>query len=829
MPMFNEQEQLVIEENVDELQIFIDTQGPQITDVTINNLDADDYDLFDPKPSQTGPTPLIDSLTIHVRDLPSRVDQAVNINDFLYEAIKADIAGTAGNYLLVGDHVGIIPIQSITVNNETAADYTFNGTLTAVTSTSVITDGNLVGAAERPVVGDYILINNGAAAGQVRRIVAYSAATGQMTLDQPLLALPAAGNSYTITTFAEATIVLDFFTPLPDDRFTLTVSDNLVDPAGNKLDGESNADEPQEIPSFPSGDGVPGGSFIARFTVDSRPELGSHVAQDIDVDINGNFVWDPANGQIGNDATNVDLSFTLPVANADGSIGEGGYNVHDLLFAGKFLPLIGEGGEGAGGGPVGTPRYFDQLAAFGNSAELGGIFRWIIDTNSDGVVTLGTDVLTTQAAVVNGFSVAGAIPVAGNFDGNLANGDEIGLYNAGRWALDTNKNYMIDAADTFLNTTLLGAPIVGDFDGDGLDDLAVFNSNQFFFNLANDGFGDAADRTMIWGFPGVLDKPVAADMDQDGIDDIGLWVPRTSASLPQGVAEWYFLISNDPTGNLRVTGNINRLNHAFTPAPFGFDVFAEFGDERSLPIVGNFDPPVSASANQTITLAGDYDGSGVVDYADYQMWKSYFGTTDPACDGNGDGIVNAADYTIWRDNLGRVAGGAGSASAVSSGGSSSSSAGSAALTISDFGDEADEPSAALLASRNSVSTAFLVTAAPLPAVEAAPLIVAPTTAAAPAVETTAANSKSIGLAALFFSSPFSDALGSSESFVATTLGASVEDNSLLLSVVDEQSARIDDALEDFDADAAWDDELGDDSADDHEGSLALAWQAWDEI
>ena len=84
------------------------------------------------------------------------------------------------------------------------------------------------------------------------------------------------------------------------------------------------------------------------------------------------------------------------------------------------------------------------MAAFGNSAELGGIFRWIIDTNSDGVVTIGTDILTTQPLLGN-FGVAGAIPVAGEFDFNLNNGDEIGLYNSGKWGLDTNHNFVIEA------------------------------------------------------------------------------------------------------------------------------------------------------------------------------------------------------------------------------------------------------------------------------------------------------------------------------------------------------------------------------------------------
>ncbi len=62
--------------------------------------------------------------------------------------------------------------------------------------------------------------------------------------------------------------------PLPDDRFTLTISDSLRDPAQNRLDGESNASEPNNGPFFPSGDGHSGGDFVARFTVDTRPGTG---------------------------------------------------------------------------------------------------------------------------------------------------------------------------------------------------------------------------------------------------------------------------------------------------------------------------------------------------------------------------------------------------------------------------------------------------------------------------------------------------------------------------------------------------------------------------
>lgn len=50
-------------------------------------------------------------------------------------------------------------------------------------------------------------------------------------------------------------------------------------------------------------------------------------------------------------------------------------------------------------------------------------------------------------------------------------------------------------------------------------------------------------------------------------------------------------------------------------------------------------------------LAGDYNADGLVDAADYTLWRD----GDPSADANGDGQVNAADYTVWANNYGASA------------------------------------------------------------------------------------------------------------------------------------------------------------------------------
>ena len=63
----------------------------------------------------------------------------------------------------------------------------------------------------------------------------------------------------------------------------------------------------------------------------------------------------------------------------------------------------------------------------------------------------------------------------------------------------------------------------------------------------------------------------------------------------------------------------------------------------------------SLFSNPFVTLPGDYTGDGIVDVADYNLWRSNVGDTSSlVADGNGDGLVDSADYVVWRKNSGRT-------------------------------------------------------------------------------------------------------------------------------------------------------------------------------
>ena len=66
------------------------------------------------------------------------------------------------------------------------------------------------------------------------------------------------------------------------------------------------------------------------------------------------------------------------------------------------------------------------------------------------------------------------------------------------------------------------------------------------------------------------------------------------------------------------------------------------------------------------TLPGDYNGNGIVDAADYTVWRDTLGASVASfagADGDGSAVVNQLDYDLWKSRFGDT-NGAGAAAAV---------------------------------------------------------------------------------------------------------------------------------------------------------------------
>lgn len=132
-------------------------------------------------------------------------------------------------------------------------------------------------------------------------------------------------------------------------------------------------------------------------------------------------------------------------------------------------------------------------------------------------------------------------------------------------------------------------------------------TNQWFFNLAN----NAANLDNQNGGFTVFGRVVGTGMTV--VDAIAA-LPRVNAGSPFDALP----VRNFVSGNTIKDENLANVTRII---------------ERLLP-------------------AGDYNFDGVVNNADYLVWKNSFGSTTLAeADGNGDGVVNTADYTVWRDSM----------------------------------------------------------------------------------------------------------------------------------------------------------------------------------
>ena len=172
--------------------------------------------------------------------------------------------------------------------------------------------------------------------------------------------------------------------------------------------------------------------------------------------------------------------------------------------------------------------------------------------------------LRNEAGAVTSFYFGnpGDVPIMGDWDGDGI--DTPGMYRQSDgfvYLRNSNTQGVADIKFFFGNPGDL--PIAGDFNNDGFDTVSIYRPpNQTFYIInalgKNNGGLGAAETSYVFGNPG--DKPFVGDFDGDGVDTVGLHRETTGLvyfrnSHTQGNADNQFIYGNP--GDRLVAGDWN--------------------------------------------------------------------------------------------------------------------------------------------------------------------------------------------------------------------------------------------------------------------------------
>lgn len=166
----------------------------------------------------------------------------------------------------------------------------------------------------------------------------------------------------------------------------------------------------------------------------------------------------------------------------------------------------------------------DQADKVGVARVVNQQLRFLLDVNGDEKWVRGVDL------DMGPFGIAGDVPLAG--DWNNDGKDEIGVFRPknNKFYLDTNGDFKFTTGvdQLFGPFGITGdQPLVGDWNGDGKDEIGVFRprNQKFYLDVNGDGlFRATADRD-FGPFGAAGDQPLVGDWNSDGKDETGVYRP----------------------------------------------------------------------------------------------------------------------------------------------------------------------------------------------------------------------------------------------------------------------------------------------------------------
>jgi hypothetical protein len=118
------------------------------------------------------------------------------------------------------------------------------------------------------------------------------------------------------------------------------------------------------------------------------------------------------------------------------------------------------------------------------------------------------------------YGTPGDHPVVGDWNGDGI--DTIAVFRDGRWHRDVDGDGKWTNSDVKESFGRKGdLPVVGDFNGDGVDELGVYRDGVWYIDTNGNGVIDGEDLVFQLGEPG--DRPIVGDWDGNGTSDPGVF------------------------------------------------------------------------------------------------------------------------------------------------------------------------------------------------------------------------------------------------------------------------------------------------------------------
>ncbi|CAK9037448.1 Autotransporter-associated beta strand repeat protein [Durusdinium trenchii] len=225
---------------------------------------------------------------------------------------------------------------------------------------------------------------------------------------------------------------------------------------------------------------------------------------------------------------------------------------------------------------------------------------------------------------------------------------------------DTERTFALTGDNTQNNIL---SPAITDSTNSGVVNVEKSGVGKWILNGANTYTGDT---NVLQGTLGVMDGigTLAAGTNLMLEDGAALEFEINSAGTP-GTNYDQLTIAGDAT----LAGLIDVSILGSASSGQTFDIITTSGgtiDMTGLSVIGDGNFTLSLESMDTVLrltaaavggLAGDYNDDGVVNLADYVVWRNNLGSTTAMLPGdNTPGIVDQNDYTVWKNNFGMTSG-----------------------------------------------------------------------------------------------------------------------------------------------------------------------------